>query len=277
MPLDCCFDRKARLVEAEAAAHIAHRGLRRFEKAPPGRKLIIDLVVMDEREFAKRGLGSQAQILEQRRRANRIYPFLHQIINLATGMVVGGADCNVERAVAEVALAGDGAQTQLNVRGACEKPLELGHQPERGHRGRRCDRQLTLPASSVEREQRRFQFVEALGKFLKRVRGRRREDQLPAFALEQGCMQELLKRPDLMADGRWRHAKFDRGAREAQVSSCGLERAQGIQRDVCSHATTPAWFPPSSIQGVSRLLFRSARARNVPMNELKVSIDASGR
>jgi hypothetical protein len=55
VPLDRRFDRQTRLVEAEAAGHIAHGGLRRFEKAPPGRKLIVDLVVMDERDLGECG------------------------------------------------------------------------------------------------------------------------------------------------------------------------------------------------------------------------------
>src|SRR6202047_3377629 len=52
-------------------------------------------------------------------------------------------------------------------------------------------------------------------------------------------MQELLKRTDLMANGRWRHAKFGRGAREAQMSGGGLECAQSIQRYIRSHARAP--------------------------------------
>ncbi len=52
-------------------------------------------------------------------------------------------------------------------------------------------------------------------------------------------MQELLKRTDLMANGRWRHAKFGRGAREVQMSGGGLERAQSIQRYIRSHARAP--------------------------------------
>ena len=184
MPLDRRFDRQTRLVEAEAAGHVAHGGLRRFEEAPPGRKLIVDFVVMDEREFAERGLRGQAKILEQGRRANGIDPILHQIVHLATRMVVAGADRNVEWAVAEVALTGYRAEAQLDVGGAREKSVELWHQPERGDRGRRRDGQFTLPASSVERLERRFQFVEALRKFLKRVRGGRRQDQFAALALE---------------------------------------------------------------------------------------------
>jgi hypothetical protein len=182
-------------------------------------------------------------------------------------MVVGGADRNVEWGIAEVALAGDRAEAQLNVGGAREKSLELGHQPERGDRRRRRDIQFTLPASSVERQQRRFQLVEALGKFLKRVRGGRRQDQPAAFALEQGRMQELLERTDLMADGRWRHAKFGRGAREAQMSGGGLECAQSIQRYIRSHARAPIDANPSSIHDVP--CFRSRLARNAPTNELK--------
>ena len=52
-------------------------------------------------------------------------------------------------------------------------------------------------------------------------------------------MQELLKRTDLMANGRWRHAKLGRGAREAQMSGGGLECAQSIQRYIRSHARAP--------------------------------------
>src|SRR6266851_6550298 len=52
-------------------------------------------------------------------------------------------------------------------------------------------------------------------------------------------MQELLKRTDLMANGRWRHAKFGRGAREAQMSGGRLECAQSIQRYIRSHARAP--------------------------------------
>jgi hypothetical protein len=184
VPLDRRFDRQTRLVEAEAAGHVAHGGLRRFEEAPPGRKLIVDFVVMDEREFVERGLRGQAKILEQGRRANGIDPILHQIVHLATRMVVAGADRNVEWAVAEVALTGYRAEAQLDVGGARKKSVELWHQPERGDRGRRRDGQFTLSASSVERLERRFQFVEALRKFLKRVRGGRRQDQFAALALE---------------------------------------------------------------------------------------------
>jgi hypothetical protein len=52
-------------------------------------------------------------------------------------------------------------------------------------------------------------------------------------------MQELLKRTDLMANGRWRHAKFGRGTREAQMSGGRLECAQSIQRYIRSHARAP--------------------------------------
>jgi hypothetical protein len=45
--------------------------------------------------------------------------------------------------------------------------------------------------------------------------------------------------PSVMANGRWRHAKFGRRAREAQMSGGGLECAQGIQGDVGSHAKAP--------------------------------------
>jgi hypothetical protein len=215
VPLDRRLDRETGLVESEAAGHIADRELRRLEKAAPSRELIVDLVVMDQRELGERGLRGQARIREQGRRTHRIDPFLHQMLHLSTEMIICGADRDVERAVAEIALAGHRAEVQLHFGNAREKSAELWHQPERGDRGRRCDREFALPASSVERQQRRFQFVEALGQLLKRIRGGRRQDQFAALALEQGRMQKFLERTDLMADGRRGHTEFDRSAREA--------------------------------------------------------------
>jgi hypothetical protein len=242
--LDGGVDREARLVEAQTGAHIAHRRLRRLEIAPPGRKLIAGLVVVDQRQLSQRGLPARARSREQRRGADRKDLFVHQILDLAAGIVVGAADRHVERAVGEVARCDHGRNADVDLGGADEETLQLGHQPKGGEGGRGRHRDLLPPAPAIQGQERRLEFVESVGEFLQGARCRRREDQLAALALEQARLEELLQRTYLMTYGRRRDAELRRGPREAEVTGGTLERPQCIQGGISPHASTPLGASP---------------------------------
>jgi hypothetical protein len=277
MALDGGVDRQARLVEAQARGHVPHRRLRRLEIAAPGRKLIADLVVVDEGQFGQGGLAAQPRIRQERGRADRKDLLVHEILDLAAGMVIGAADRHVERAVIEVALGDDGRDADVDLGGAGEEALQLGHQPKGGDGGGGGHRDLLPPAPAIQGDESGLEFVEPLGEFLQGARRRRREYQLAALALEQGCFKELLEGADLMADGRRRDAEFRRGPREAEVTGGTLERAQCIQGDVGPH--TPSSDPrrPSTISRVPSPLKRlHGTGRRTRSKFLQCSAEALG-
>jgi hypothetical protein len=242
--LDGGVDREARLVEAQARTHIPHRRLRRLEIAPPSRKLIAGLVVVDQRKFSQRGLPAQTRVRQKGGGADRKDLLVHQIFDLAAGIVVGAADRHVERTVVEVALGDHGRDADVDLGGADEETLQFGHQPKGGDGGRGRHGDLLPSAPAIQSQERRLEFVEPVGEFLQCARRRGREDQLAALALKQARLEELLQRPDLMTYGRRRDAELRRGPREAEVTGGTLERPQCIQGGISPHASTPLGAGP---------------------------------
>lgn len=246
VPLDGRVDRQARLVQAQAAAHVPHRHPRRVEVAAPGRKRVARLVVVDEGQFGQGGLPSRSQGRQQCGSADREDLLVHQVLDLEGGMVVGAADRNVERAVVEVAGGDHGREADVDLGRFDEEALELGHQPERGDGGGRRDRDLLTPLPTVQGKEGRLELVEPLRELLQGARRRRREGQPPPLAVEQGRSEEVLERPDLMADGRRGDAKLRCGPCEAQVTGGRLKRSQGIQGKIGPHTPSSDRCRPST-------------------------------
>ena len=251
------LDSEAGLIEAQARAHVPDRHMGRLEIAAPGGKLVAGLVVVDQRQGGERRVSAQARLGEQLGRRDRKDLLVHQEFDLATRLIVGIADGDVERPVVEIGQGDDRGNADVDLGRGRAKALQFGHQPKRGDGRRGGDRDLLPSAAAIEGEEGGFELVEPFRQFLQRVGGGRRENQLAIAPLEQRRLQKFLERAYLMADRRGRDAKLGRRLREAQMTSRGLESPQRIQGDVGPHAldsvddrpAKPPAFPPGRKDG----------------------------
>ncbi len=260
MPVDGRLDREARLVEPQPATQVARHRSRGLEIAPPGGEAVVRLVVVDQRQVVQGNVAVPSRRRHEGGRADRKDLLVHEVLDLAVGMVLGAADRNVVGALVEVRGRDHGRDADVDLRRNDEEPSKPGHQPERGDGGRSRDRDLLAAPAAVERQQRRFELVEPFRKVLQGARRCRCRHELAAFALEQRGVEEVFERPDLVADGRGSDAEFGGRARQAEVACGGLESAQRVEGEIGPHAPSSdrcrppsqRFLPPARLHGTSR-------------------------
>jgi len=118
----------------------------------------------------------------------------------------------------------------LDVRVPDAETLESGHQPHGAERGADADGQHPALAVGAHLRDPLGQLVEALAE---RRQGRLAgigQAQCPGQAAEQGHLEEVLERFDLVADRGRRDVQLGGGLGEAEEARGRLESAQGVQR-----------------------------------------------
>ena len=177
------------------------------------------------------GRAQRLGVAQQCRTAHREDMLGHQPVGAQAGPGAAAiADGDVHLLALEIDQVRGGRDAHLDARIGVLERGHPRHQPLGGQRGRGADGQPPVVIGAAQSRGGAVQVLERGADGRQIVLRLPRQFQRAVAADEQGDAELLLQPADLMADRGLGDVQFGGRAREAQVASGGLERAQAVER-----------------------------------------------
>ncbi len=242
MAVDRGLQDQPRIVEPRSATGVHTLSAGGQEPHAPVRPCRVLRRPFDMQQCMPREVGRFAQrkrALQQRRAADRKDRGREQPFDMQAGISAGTvADRQVDAVPFEIGESFAGVQSKVDFRFPFAEPLQPRDQPFRGDRRGRADGQQAVVARLRQRLRCRGQQFETLAQRRQRRLRLVGQQQRPGQPAEQRVSAMGLQRLDLMADRRRRDMQLLGGLRETQMTRCGLEGTERIERcDPVGHAS----------------------------------------